>query len=231
MTLVELSEPLLQYVCRLNRAGRKGGRFDFIPIRDEVRSLFEAMRAKSAGEFRLAKQFEQVELPLIFFTDSLIAESKLPCAGEWDKKRLAYERRELAGDEKFYDLLEETMKDPSDEATERLTVFYTCIGLGFMGWYQMQPEYLRKKMLEIGSRIRKYLEADATVRICPENYEGIDTRDLIEPPGSRLWLMVAIFAICAVTALACNIYLFFKAYGTLNESLAEILRQGKNLGL
>ena len=50
---------------------------------------------------------------------------------------------------KFFDLLDETLNDPSDEATERLKIFYTCLGLGFSGWYAGQSEYLRGKMLDI----------------------------------------------------------------------------------
>ncbi len=58
---------------------------------------------------------------------------------------------------------------PSDEASQRLLVFYTCIGLGFTGWYAGQSEYLRGKMLDISQRIRSAMETDKTVRICPGN--------------------------------------------------------------
>jgi cytochrome bd-type quinol oxidase subunit 1 len=44
-------------------------------------------------------------------------------------------QRQLAGDEKFFDLLEETLNDSSEDASERLAVYYTCLGLGFMGMY------------------------------------------------------------------------------------------------
>ena len=36
----------------------------------------------------------------------MISESSLPFAAQWNQNRLAYERNELAGDEKFFDLLE-----------------------------------------------------------------------------------------------------------------------------
>ena len=38
------------------------------------------------------------------------SESTLPFAAQWNQNRLAYERNELAGDEKFFDLLEETIQ-------------------------------------------------------------------------------------------------------------------------
>lgn len=230
MTLLELCDPLFQYICRLNRAGRKGGSVEFTTVRSEVLGLFDELRNRASSDFKLASQFKAVELPLVFFVDSLIAESKLPCARQWNKERLAFKRDELAGDEKFFDLLDDTMKDTSDEATERLTVYYTCIGLGFSGFYFSQPEYLRKKMQDISLRIRGAMEGDSTARICPEAYDHTDTRDLIEPPTGRVWLMLVIFLISAATALGCNLYLFSKAAGSLKDSLKVILEQEPRIG-
>ena len=230
MTLLELCDPLFQYICRLNRAGRKGGHVEFTTVRSEVLGLFDELRNRAASDFKLASQFKTVELPLIFFVDSMIAESKLPCARDWNRERLAFKRDELAGDEKFFDILDETLKDISDEATERLTVYYTCIGLGFSGFYFSQPEYLRKKMQDIALRIGGAMESDSRARICPEAYDCTDPRDLIEPPTGRVWLMVVVFLICAATALGCNLYLFSKAAGSLKESLSVILKQEQNIG-
>ena len=229
MTLLELTEPLFQYICRINRAGRKNASMEYAQLRVEVQAIFDDMRGRSASDFKLGAQFKAVELALIFFVDSMIVESKLPCAREWDKKRIAYEQKELAGDEKFYDLLEEALKDPSPEASERLAVYYTCLGLGFTGWYYSQPEFLRKKMIEISQRIRSLLEPDPTARICPEDYQNVDTRDLREPPAGRIWLMVVIFIVFGITALACNIYLFYDASSVLQQSLQFILQQEPHL--
>lgn len=230
MTLLELCDPLFQYICRLNRAGRKGGHVEFTTIRSEVLGLFDELKNRAGSDFKLASQFKGVEMPLIFFVDSLIAESKLPCARQWNKERLASKRGELAGDEKFFDLLDETLKDTSDEATDRLTIYYTCIGLGFSGFYFSQPEYLRKKMQDIALRIRGSMEADSQAKICQEAYDHTDTRDLIEPPTGRVWLMVVIFLISAVTALGCNLYLFSKAAGSLKDSLDVIIEQDAKIG-
>jgi type IV/VI secretion system ImpK/VasF family protein len=223
MTLLEVCEPLFQYICRLNRAGRKGASFEFASVRSEVLGLLEEAKSRAASDFKLAAQYKAVELPLIFFVDAMIAESKLPWAKKWGNDRLAFKRDELAGDEKFFDLLDATMKDPSDEASERLTVFFTCLGLGFTGFYFSQPEYLRQKMQDIALRIRGYVESNSQARICPEAYERTDTRDLVEPPTGRVWLMLVIFLICAVTALGCNMYFFSKATGGLKDSLKVIL--------
>ncbi len=47
MNLLELSEPLFQYVCILNRAGRKGGNLDYNVVRSKIKSLLEDLRNRS----------------------------------------------------------------------------------------------------------------------------------------------------------------------------------------
>ena len=230
MTLLELCEPLFQYVCRLNRAGRKKGNVDYAVARAEVKGLFNEMRAKATVDPRLKPQFKVLELPLQFFIDSMIAESSLPFAQQWHKNRLAYDSNELAGDEKFFDLLEETLSDPSDEASERLVIYYTCIGLGFTGWYFGQPEYLRKKLLEISPRIRIHLQADTTARICNEAYDHTDMRNLIEPPSRMIGVIAICFLVILITTLASNYYLFQEASKQLTDSLQLLIQQDKTLG-
>jgi type VI protein secretion system component VasF len=132
---------------------------------------------------------------------------------------LAFEHNELAGDEKFFDLLDETLADPSQGATERLSVFYTCIGLGFTGWYTGQPEFLRKKQMEIAARIRSMMEVDEASRICPEAYENVDTSDLIQPPGAKLmWISVCLIGMAVVIVVAD----FFLFRTTASDLLAAI---------
>ena len=213
MTLLELTEPILQQVCRLNRLARKSGgapsgdtsfiakgsgtphtaprlaSLDYAVVRSEVKAMFEDLLSKSNSDIRLNMQAKKMELPLLFFVDSMISDSALPFAGQWNQNRLAFERSELAGDEKFFDLLEETLKDNSEDASERLALFYTCIGLGFTGIYFRQTEFLRSTMQRIAPRIRHVVEADTAARICPESYEGVDTRNLIQPPSSRMILV------------------------------------------
>lgn len=230
MTLLELCDPLLQYICRINRAGRKGGQIEYPVVRADIKGFFEEMRTKALPDVKLNQQYKLIEMPLIFFVDSMISESGLTMAPMWNNNRLAYERNELAGDEKFFDLLEETIKDTSDDATERLTVYYTCIGLGFTGWYFGQPEYLRKRMLEIAPRIRNFIESDSTVRLCPESYQNIDTSDLIQPPSTKMVYVGIICAVFCVGSLACSVYLFQKNTAVLTTSLKEVIAQDKNLG-
>ncbi|MGN6366881.1 MAG: DotU family type IV/VI secretion system protein [Phycisphaerae bacterium] len=213
-TLLDLCEPLFQYICRLNRSARKGGNYELSQVQSEIHSLLTEARSKAVGA-NLSQQWEQVELPLIFFCDFMIKESPLPWAREW--KELAFERKEMAGDEKFFDLLEETLKDRSPAANDRLAVFYCCMGLGFTGWYTGQPEYLRRKMKEIAARLQAAGQFTETQKICPDAYEKVDTRDLIEPPGTKL--------VGIGIALVGLLIVFFFTYGFLYHDSANALRR------
>src|SRR5215217_4974568 len=119
MTLLQLTEPLFQYVCRLNRFARRGAgpkatgdtvfltrggaktepstitrgaNLEYDVARSEIKAIFEDMMAKASTEIRLSQQARKVELPLIFFVDAMISESSLPFAMEWNNNRLAYDR-------------------------------------------------------------------------------------------------------------------------------------------
>jgi type VI secretion system protein ImpK len=184
MTLLELCEPLFQYMCRLNRLARSGSDLEMDQVRNDIKKLFEAMKAESLNIAELTSQYEKIELPLLFFVDFTIKESKLKFAYDWYE--LGRERNELAGDEKFFDLLDENLEDTSGPATERLVIFYTCIGLGFTGVYTGQPESIKRLMSKISARISGMIDADEKSFICPEAYENVDARDFVEPPSTRL---------------------------------------------
>lgn len=226
MTLLELTEPLFQYVCMLNRiANSPGGEnLTFEGLRPAIVQTFESMKAQAEPDQPLASQYRKMELPLIFFVDSMIAESKLTLAPQWHKNRLAYERNELAGDEKFFDFLDETLAEKGAEADERLEVYYACLGLGFQGWYAGQPEFLRKKMQEVSQRISRVLDKDQTAHICPEAYTVTDSRNLIERPGMKMLTIGVAFAGLCLVVIAVNFALFHTASEGLADALREILR-------
>lgn len=208
MTLLELCDPLFLYLCRLNRSARKGGTHEYNRVRGEVEAIFEQMKARAAAEPQLAGQYPKIEKPLAFFIDSMISESKLPFARDWHRNRMAFAFDELAGDDRFWEMLDETLQESTPEATERLGVFYTCIGLGFTGFYAGQPEYLRTKMMQIAARLQHVVDTDVETRICPDAYEHLDTSNLVESPGVKLaGIAIALVGLSVVLFVA-NIFLF-----------------------
>lgn len=210
----------------INRVARRGGAdaIEYGALRVRIESLLDSINKEAQAEPLLAMQANKLEMPIAFFIDSIIAESSLRCAPEWHRNRLAYARNELSGDEKFFDLLDETLNEQTREATDRLMVYYACLGLGFTGWYSGQPEYLRKKMETIAKRIPSAGNLRDLDRICPEAYGFLDTRNLIEPPSSKIGAIAIAFLSLSVVAVAVNFYLFKLASLGLTESLQAILR-------
>jgi type IV/VI secretion system ImpK/VasF family protein len=230
MNLQELTEPVFQYVCRLNRVARKSATIDYETVRTDVTEMLGSMSDKARSDIRLSQQFNKVELPLIFFIDALISESRLHFAMEWNQNRLAFDRQELAGDERFFEMLDETMHERGDDAAERLAVFYTCLGLGFAGWYSGQPDVLKRKMMEIAPRIRSFVEIDESARICPDAYEKTDDRNLVLPPTSKLvpWFIGISVLIVGVGFVYWDS--FRSSSKELERSLEQIITQDQGAG-
>jgi type IV/VI secretion system ImpK/VasF family protein len=222
MTLLELCDPLFQYICRFNRSARKGGHHDLHQVRQEVKAMLMEMKGKAGSQPGLSTQYEKIDIVLMFFVDFMIKSSAISNAGEWQE--LAFERKELAGDEKFFDLLEETLTDRSEQANERLSIFYTCMGLGFTGWYTGQPEYLRKKMMECSTRIRGLIDTDQSARICPESYENVDTSNLVQAPSASLvGIGIALVGLIIVLFIA-NAYMYRSSSSELTKALDGIVK-------
>ncbi|MCB9845586.1 MAG: DotU family type IV/VI secretion system protein [Phycisphaeraceae bacterium] len=219
MTLLEVVEPLFQYICRINRSARKGVVMDASRVRAEVQAIFDQMR-RDAGSADLGESLERVRLPLVYFVDFMIKESPGGLGREWQE--MAHEENMFAGDEHFFDLLDEALKESGKQAADRLAVFYSCLGLGFSGFYVGQPEYLRKKMLEISARIRPMMETDESARLCPEAYDHVDTTNLIQPPGrSVMGIALALVVLIIVLAIG-NAYLYLSSSDALRAALDHI---------
>jgi type VI protein secretion system component VasF len=223
MTLPELCEPLFHYVMRLSRSARKGSAHQMAVVRSEVKAQLAEIRSRAEQDVNVAGSFEKIELALVFFVDFMIRASSLPFALDW--KDLALEQGELAGDEKFHVLLNETLKDPSKAAAERLAVFYTCMGLGFTGapgGIPAEPEYLRKKMAECAARLRDIMDVEAVARLCPDAYV-VNTINMTQPPGK--WLLGISIALVGliVVLLVANFCLYRQTVGKLAADLSKIL--------
>ena len=223
MKLLEVCEEVFQYACRMNRSARKGAPMEPTMVRSDLKTILSRQRSKAGGDAALAQQYDKVERPLIYFVDFMIEESQLPFASEWKSSRLQNEYYSVNdGDEHFFDLLDETLRDTTREATERLSVFYTCLGLGFTGSYAGQPEYLRRKMMEMNARLRDIMETEAGARLVPEAYEHTDTSDLIQPPTRSLVSLVIAMVVVLVSLIVTSVYLYLSQSAEMREAFDAI---------
>lgn len=221
VTLVDLCEPLFQYACLLNRSARKGAPYGVNQVRAEVQDTLGEIRARAQADPQLANQYRAIEPVLLFFVDATVKSSSLPFARDWQD--LAEEYGESNGDERFFDLLDDALRDPSPGAVEQLRVFYTCLGLGFTGWYAGQPDLLRKRMMEISARIRGMTESAHASRIVPEAYEHVNTGNLIDPPGASLLGIGIAVAGLLIVVLVANVYLYQSSSRNLDDAVQYII--------
>lgn len=222
MTLPEVCEPLFQYVCRINRSARKRVPLDAAHVRSEAKAVFAQMKSAASSDPVLHEQYERVEPALLVFLNTMIERSRLPFASTW--KRLGGDGgADPGGEEHFFQMLEQTMAEPGDAANQRLAIFYTCLGLGFTGPHAGRPEELRRTMMTLGGRIRAFMDADQTARICPEAYEKVDTRVIYEPPSRGLTGLAIALVIMTVALIAANIVSYRQAQRQLDRSLQEII--------
>lgn len=229
MKLLELYDDLFQYICRLNRAARTDAHPEFARVRGEVKSLLDDIKRNATSDVRLLSQSRELELPIVFFVDNLICTSRLRIAPQWVENRLARELyNELAGDERFFDFLEKDLINTSDEAAERLAVYYTCLGLGFAGMYQGRPDQLRKYIDQMFPRIRQWLDNDPRTKISEEAYRYTDTRVLTEPPSNKIILVALLFVFLSLSALAVYYGLYFNASKDLKRSISVIVEKSKS---
>jgi type VI secretion system protein ImpK len=220
MQLLSICEPLFQYVCKLTRCASGGCTKDLAAIQADIHRILKDARAAAARDPDLAAQLEAVLKPLVFFVDYRIRSSELglglPIAKERDwgpvpnaKERvggplpggrqwqaLAYSMfHELAGDEKFFCLLEQELQDRSEQATERLAVYHSCLGLGFRGLYANHPDQIKKYLSRTGARAAALVGDGEDAYLCPQAYQNTDERNLVEPPNRRLALIGLTFLI------------------------------------
>lgn len=220
MKLLEVCEPLFQSVCRLKRMARAGHPVETDQVRMEIRKCFKEMQQAASESADLLAQYERVELPLLFFIDFMIKESQLQLTSPWEE--LGIERNELAGDEKFFDLLDETLAERSEAADERLLVYNTCLGLGFAGIYIGQPEAIRTLMRRVGARLASSMDTDERAPVCPEAYEHVDSRNFIESPGMKLTGIGVALMLLLIVWVVGYIFLIHWSGRNINEGTRSI---------
>lgn len=216
MKLPALCRPLFALLARALRQARRGAPPEHQALRREVEAMLAALRDRAAADPPLASQFARVEAPLIFCIDYLVKEGAFPFAAAWQE--LAFGIGEGAGDEKFFDLLDACLADPSQEAVERLWVFYECMALGFDGMHQRERTQVQRRMRVVALRLGLDPGADRF---------PADTAPLggefgrFRHPAAAARLLVASLAAVLVLLVAANAISYHLATRDLRSTIAR----------
>ena len=136
---------------------------------------------------------------------------------KWHANRLGYHSDGLAGDEAFFDYLDQTLAlSHSEEVAERLVVYYLCIGLGFQGFYFNQPNKLREYMRSIQARSQYIMGLEGINKLVPQAYEHTNTKDFVRPPKENGILLLLALLFLLLTAVS----LYFVMYNSIRKEIS-----------
>ncbi len=124
--------PIFKKICEYYSFKKSGFEVPRDFILTELRNDLNEISHKCAAYPILQQQYSQIEKPLIFFIDYSIKEGGFSFSDNYQE--IARTFNEFSGDEKFFDLLSDSLKRSDDEAVQKL--FYIMLGLGFDGSYK-----------------------------------------------------------------------------------------------
>ena len=194
MKALLLYEPLLQYMCQVNRLARSGAPLSYGDVRGRIMGLLGEIDHKAEADPSLQEHVRHLKTPVNYFIDDVIAQNRrLAFAKRWHTERLGFVKDGLAGDEAFFvnHLDQELRQPPSRALAERLLVYYVCLGLGFQGYYFNDPARLKSYIRQIMPAIRQWLVESTVEKLVPQAYQFTDRRDFVRPPELRGSLLFA----------------------------------------
>ena len=219
--IADFCDPIFQQVVKWGLESDAEHPIDTDSARATLNNLIDRLRLASRQQPKIGQQFVQVELPLLFFID-FVMQDRIHLTAPWAE--LAFERNELAGDEKFFDLLEQTLGSPTDNATDRVEVFYQCMALGFCGTYSPQSPELHRIFRRCALRLGLSPDLVESGQLTPEAYEHLDLVSKHRPFDPRKWRWSV--AIC----VACLVVTHFTNQAVFRSEVQDIRRQLDKIG-
>jgi type IV/VI secretion system ImpK/VasF family protein len=130
------ASPLDQAAAKLARdkafSEGRGARLDIVVLRDQVRSLFQDLRATLAETLSEFDTFSAL-LPLVVYCDELVATATSGASLRWETLQGEFFETEDGG-EKFYSVLDARLHQDETHPLV-LQSFYYCLSAGFCGMY------------------------------------------------------------------------------------------------
>jgi type VI protein secretion system component VasF len=204
MDCEELCRPVFICFCdywQLNQAGFPPSAAKF---REDIEAALEDAKLRAAKDPVLSRDYERIERPLVFFIDFMVKEGEFPFKGDW--RELGRDYNELSGDEKFFNILSDALKD--GKAQNTIPLFYTMLGLGFEGAYRDDHGFIEKTMNECVARLPGELDIreEPVVQVALEKRtEGTKKGGTLRP----LRMILTGSVIFLVAALIFNFAVFF----------------------
>jgi type VI protein secretion system component VasF len=124
--------------------------------------------------------------------------------------------------------LEDTLADPSRSATERLSIFYVCLGLGFTGEFKEDPDYIQRKINEAVQRLHEFMDMGERKREFEQAYKNVDARELEVPVKSSLVGVTIVMMGLIVIVLVSNWVAYVHATNDLKGQVRQVIEYFNN---
>lgn len=211
--LEPLCRPLLKLICEYCCSAKSGAPVTADELQWQVHLCLNDIQTKCENDPSLKREFSRIERPLIFFIDYIIREGDFPFQNEWQEMARNY--NELSGDEKFFDLLSETMEDP--ESSDRLKFFFLLMGLGFDGCHASQKNYVEHRMKLCATRFSfKNQLKDSDLHTKTSDFRAVKTKK-----PKLLFCFMTVSILFTLFAFGYNLYRFTR----ISREFKTVLRE------
>lgn len=197
-TLEKLCYPIFQCLCNYWQLSGVTNNVEMEKFYEDItRALMEA-KIQAEEDAALSREYAWIEKPLVFFIDYIVKEGHFPFSMDW--RELSRNYNELSGDEKFFDLLSQTMEYPNYRNS--FALFYIMLGLGFDGAYRFNQKYIRQCMRLCMEKARTDYDIYAEPVLPLPKRKPFGKRQRILTVQLALLISAVFMAVCLIINLA-----------------------------
>jgi type VI protein secretion system component VasF len=211
--LEKVCRPVISCLCNYWQLVTIGQEPSAERFKTDIEGRLNYARDMASRGGKLARDFDAIEKPLIFFIDYMVKEGNFPFRDQWNE--LARNFDELSGDEKFFDMLDESLGNPREANV--ISIYYIMLALGFDGMYRYRSDRVTSYLNQTASRTPKTLNAsvDPLVDIKPRKKALSFRKKTFILRGAVLGAAIIFLGVC----FGVNMYRFVKITSPYKEAL------------
>lgn len=193
--LQETVSPFLLFLATFRR-NAKSSAFDISALGAVLTRELERVQEQSQRDPELVRLFERVRYALVATADQVVLSSPWQHRAGWSMQLFeadVYGTRE--GGQRFFQLVDETLADTSEDARALAYVLFHCMGLGFQGALRNDKSMLARKREQLFEKTQ--VSARLAEHLAPDAYGRNSTKGAMKLPavGALRLVLVGIAAV------------------------------------